>query len=696
MNKISKNKTDRYWGRYNCRNFIISDNLVTLITLILASQLLAIEASKKVAQRDLLPERNLIEKVPITPAQEINLEPQTPSNSSSKLDDVKPQDFPINSQIAIEHNLHVKITELLRQEILDQFKVINHDLQELSEELHPTKSNKKPLKEKSRKNSLILKLSKSLPIDETEMCEVEHSVLNNFQSELQASLNGTNQANSNTNCPLNDNTDTCEELIKLILCGYNHLKNAFDLATRSSAAVNECNMWKNKLEEYKEKSTRVLDDKITSLSQKYNLQIDNLKTDLQNLQNKANLYIKIIKEDGLEVCSFRIISGNIQDAVDKFKQLKDEFGSLEDFMIRSILKTIYSFERLENIMNFLRKLPDCSQDRISYPILYDLMQANNHLNSPEMLVLSGTLSQCMNSSELLTKVDANVLKILDSWANKIQKTNDHKQIIAFAKKYYSPFKTKLDELILKAYDKNLSNVEKILEFIRSLPYINHGIVGLDALFNGMSSNKHFDSYELVMLAYRIKEFMDMPNDPKGPQQNEHDNIIRKLKNNLPNSVQRLIWHGDECSVKNRAHNEYLFGSRIQLDSSRGKIFTWKEGVKTIESFWEFETEDNAKSFSMKNTHWDKYMYAANFSKNYARRWVLYWKEGGKVNQGFWKLKPVNNAKYFTIKNTKHDEYLYADGNKRQSHDSKRRGVYTWRNGDLKGVMVQEGQWEINC
>src|SRR5699024_563326 len=73
-----------------------------------------------------------------------------------------------------------------------------------------------------------------------------------------------------------------------------------------------------------------------------------------------------------------------------------------------------------------------------------------------------------------------------------------------------------------------------------------------ALFNEMKANNHLDSYQLIMLAYRVKSAME---DTKYENLDEQfKQRLVTLKDSLPSSVRELIW--GECRIKNAQNGEY--------------------------------------------------------------------------------------------------------------------------------------------
>ncbi|MCT4697242.1 hypothetical protein [Candidatus Cardinium sp. TP] len=727
---------------YNFGKFLW-DNSGKLVTLGLATQVAAVQASNNATQEGFVPEDNFTDRSSMMPMLDINqtflalntnllrLNQDYVNNPNAELGTLVPLNksieakttidgyglddkvavLPINATAISEvdqHDQHVGISEALRQEILHQFDIISTDLHKLLKNFSTNQDNNKPLEERSDQTALP-RVVRNLPVDDSPMCEIEQVVLINFRNELQTTLNGTNQAGSN-NCPLNYSSDMCEDLVKLVLCGYNHLKNGFE-ATRNSIAVDEATMWENKLNDYKEKSTRLLNDKIKSLSGKYNRDIADLETKMQKLQKQANLYLKTIRGYGPEVCAYRITDGNIQGAVDKFKQLRDEFEVLEDVIIRSIIKKVYKLERIENIVNFVKKLPSCNQDRIAYPALFDEMNKQNHLTSPKVLIVSDAVKGCMKSSDLYNNLEKYVATIIDAWAYKVS-NNDYEQFIERLKEGYGQFfDDRWSRIIEKAYANKLYNAERILKFIRGLPYINQTARSLTALLNQMGKSGHLHSYQLLMVADKIKQELDFVNNDSNSVYVSGDRQYYKkayedLKESLPSSVRGLIWSSrSSCVIQNNAYLEYLYAS--YCTGCAGLPFTWVPGGFDGYSYWELRMYNNGKYFTMRNTAMSRYLHQSAGNPSFipysmgidkTRSFV----DASDASLSFgdsnkWRLIPTDDNKYLIL-NVASNGYLYADNAKLDpfADPNKRRYVLLWQSSSVPDSVKKERKWSIDC
>ncbi len=86
-----------------------------------------------------------------------------------------------------------------------------------------------------------------------------------------------------------------------------------------------------------------------------------------------------------EFCISEIASGKIDNAVSLHKSLNDSDNSKLPEIIKAVYNEYGKLDRLDNIVNFIRKLPWCSQLEIAYPALVDLLKSNNHFYNPKAL-----------------------------------------------------------------------------------------------------------------------------------------------------------------------------------------------------------------------------------------------------------------------------------------------------------------------
>src|SRR5699024_719371 len=82
-----------------------------------------------------------------------------------------------------------------------------------------------------------------------------------------------------------------------------------------------------------------------------------------------------------------------------------------------------------------------------------------------------------------------------------------------------------------------------------------------ALFKEMKANNHLDSYQLIMLAHRVKSAMIDRRYEK--LDDRFKQRLVTLKDSLPSSVRELIWC-EQCRIKNAQNGEYLFATGYTL------------------------------------------------------------------------------------------------------------------------------------
>jgi hypothetical protein len=184
---------------------------------------------------------------------------------------------------------------------------------------------------------------------------------------------------------------------------YNQMKAAFENDLRILEMKIE-NIKKSASQD-KQREINLVVDKMQSLKAKLNDALQKLEA-----ERTAHLETKI------KLCVSEIDSGRIESAVGLFKELND------DGLLERIVKDAYhnNVDKSQNIIRFLRKLPNISQAGRGYKALFDEMQKNNHLNSPQIIELNYRLNEAtaMKNYPKLDYAEKMVFKNLgDSLAN---------------------------------------------------------------------------------------------------------------------------------------------------------------------------------------------------------------------------------------------------------------------------------------
>ncbi|XP_046403458.1 uncharacterized protein LOC124169038 isoform X1 [Ischnura elegans] len=599
--------------------------------------------------------------------------------------------MPKNTLDLSEIHQYVDISEGLLQKILHQSDIIINDLQELANFLSTNKdTNMHP--EGRSNTSTSSRAVRSLPVEESFMCEIEQDTLINLRNELQVTLEQPHEGGSN-NCQLNFDSDRCEELIKLVQCGYSHLRNGFLLAVRKN--MSEVVLMSKTIAEFKEKYMRLLDSIKRSHSQEYNMMKTKLETELQEQKNLLNAWISLLKEQKIKSCISEISSGKIESAVQDFKSLNDL--SVLSKIIRSVYSEYGNLSEIDNIVNFIRKLPGCAPDRVAYPVLFDEMHKKNHLSSPNVLIVDSAARICMGE----TFMKPYVRDFIDAWAHKVSINNDKAHIIDFARKHWYAFRAILPNLIDKAYRNVLNNVENVIMFVHELPYIQDDAIGYSSLFNKMRSNGHVNSYQTLILAYKVKECMHMNNYPRIEQ--HYRDMFTTLRSNLPNSVIGLIWSSrNSCTIINVHYGEYLsiykevgvfFGPFHPISYQVFNVQTFNL-VPTDENkyfYWELHMLEEGKYFKIKNKHIKMFLHSSETKYNSEGHYI----GGGNCGdcvESKWRLKPEGDN--FLIWSPSHEGYLYADYAKENDGG---RFVFGWSQRSIPDSTKMEiMRWRIVC
>lgn len=570
------------------------------------------------------------------------------------------------------------------------------------------------------------------PLGKRHQCTVSRDKLTGLKDAIDNARSSTSMIPAqNDNCNPSNQND-CSELVKLIQCGINHLRSELIQSINNDTSSDAVTQSQNVYDELKEKYINIIDDTKESVSQEYQVQLEELKTNLQKLQDEVNRLTEKLKylslqsiKDGTNLCASEIDSGRVEDAIRKFKELKDGRW-LNNELVADIIKKTYTYVRnnnriktIDHIIDFVDGLPWVSHCTTGYRTLFDEMIKNELSYSPKVLILAKKVKQTiiMNLfnvpqvrqesevalNDLENELETKVSGIITRWASNIRSDN-YQQIIEFADNYSSIFTSHIIDLIDEAYANNLENVDVILNFSRDLPNIGHDIIVYPALFTKMKSNNHLDSYQLIKLAYRIKEVMGMSIYSSISQDNK--SILENLKDNLPRSVRNLIWFGWMCTLKNKRHNEYLYaaGGFYSIGKYRN-VFSWRSEAHTGEQgYWDLEPYD-ANSFKIKSRYYNEYLLSSgsdsivpggNTPYDQYRRKIFTYKGGEAFVSSLWRITPVDNARFFTMFNTHYKEYLYADGDWQHAYDLERRNIFTWIAGTPGDIMWEESKWQKNC
>lgn len=237
-------------------------------------------------------------------------------------------------------------------------------------------------------------------------------------------------------------------------------------------------------------------------------------------------------------------------------------------------------------------------------------------------------------------------------------------------------------IIKSAYD--VEHLDKLLKFSRRLPKIPQSVIAYEAINNEIYRYKDWHSHRYIMLAYKVKEAMEMPNY-KNIQQ-EYKNRILNLQKSMSKGVQAIIWAPKVC-IKSVYRNEYLFASNKLYDDDRRRVFLWTPGNQVSNGEWILEPAEDGEYFYIKNTYYNEYLYTPFFKLDAFDRFVFTWIPGGIVTRGRWRIEPDASGDRFYLKNVEFGEYLESNN-------------YTWDSDRWKATtsflkkQTPTGLWRI--
>ncbi|XP_044732713.1 uncharacterized protein LOC123295433 [Chrysoperla carnea] len=522
-------------------------------------------------------------------------------------------------------------------------------------------------------------------------CNVTKEKLERVQKEIKSMISNITDINEgDSKCTLNfDNTDNCNNLVKTILCGLNHVKKGFHDALLDGGSDQQVTKWKNAFDALTKKFEQEKDDLIQSLSHKHQLELDKLQKEIHNLRKQL-----ITKEENIiELCVVQIAVGQTQKAVDHFLELSTTPASI-------IVKKAYHFndytnpdelERLANIDQFILLLPQIEMQRDALKTFFNEMKVNTHLKTIRVLIINHTYKNSLLSrNEIPDEINKNTDLILSEFFEALAYNKNDSKFNQFIRlslgRYFNMYSFNLLNRVLnnKALNETI-RIKNILDSIRRFP-CDHAAEGLLYVnYYMISNNLIYDNTNALKLAYYVNYFNKICNTEN--TKIKLKNIRKKLPEHVVGFIDHISHH--RCRLKNSAHNYYLMGGNVM--DNKVLIGSLKQPAKLTESlWWEFETSNNCESFTIKQS--DYYLSPIkNDKSNKPRRPVRTY---NTVEQSSWEIIPRKGGSY-SIKNIHFNEYLFADSV--MSFFENGDNVYTWKNElPTNGWLWDVSLWEPEC
>lgn len=402
--------------------------------------------------------------------------------------------------------------------------------------------------------------------------------------------------------------------------------------------------------------------------------------------------------------------------------------SLQDREVAGIMEAAYAnkSENVEKCAKFLWKLPPCHQDAIGFRRLFELMEANNGLNTNLLLLFSGKGTICDDSmKEVEAKVKPHTAKIIKGWAESIQ-GGDYSGIIREYKKRgeileypVDTLNTYLPDLVDYAYDRNLNNFQRVLDFIKNIPSLYSRLDGYPALYNELRKKNQTASSEMLELIYIVKHeyFQGYPWDSWFVKLK-----FKNFKKSVPEVLWRLIWikgsntemeESDKlnygCHIISEKNNEALYVIEGKKTEDEEQALIRKSTAQINETLgsdqlWEFQMVDGKNSSFYivnrgHNANATKYLTLDTSSKpetTQVKIVIASNKENGIVlKRRTWIVEPHNlrsDGKIMgvSLQNTYNNFYLTPANEMAFEDDSNRAKVF------MKPAISAEMYWKILC
>lgn len=214
----------------------------------------------------------------------------------------------------------------------------------------------------------------------------------------------------------------------------------------------------------------------------------------------------------------------------------------------------------------------------------------------------------------------------------------------------------IQNIICGAYQKTVTNFQKIVEWIDGLENKNQQSLAYRALFEEMSNNNDLYTKELMTLIYhlRVRDLI-----------NSSDSNIKYIFSNIPSQVRNFPWD-DQFTIKNRR----FYGERVCSYRTKDQVKS-NSPSQAISNFmgsscvWRIKnnTEWFSFGFRLYDSISDDFLYAGNNSEvsDSERRNVFASDEKSFVEThrsgDKWMIEPRRSG-YFRIFNYDYKEYLY--------------------------------------
>ncbi|XP_044736329.1 uncharacterized protein LOC123298401 [Chrysoperla carnea] len=547
-------------------------------------------------------------------------------------------------------------------------------------------------------------------------CNITKEKLDNLQKEIKAILTNTTAGENNggSKCTLDfDDTNNCNNVMKTIQCGFDHIRNAFLDALTNEGSAKEFAQLKNAYDKLKDEFEKEKEDLKQSLSQDYQLKLDQLTKIMQDLGSKLNQALEKLEKNTGDLCVIEIVGGIITEAVDHFKQLT--LTSMSEIVTRA-----YNFNkksspeelnRVAYIAEFLARLPEKGKAD-ALKTFFKRMKEMKHLNSVRVLILNYSYIKSEFSDSEITKeieplIDRYVADFIDVISYNRKNSVFSQFINLYCGNFFNAYSHKIyDSALIRDNPKERVLFKNIIDSINNFPYYDQTVDGLSHVNDFMVKRK-LENHNTLKLIYYVNELTTKLEKKEKTKLvasliKKLENIIEKLPGHAVNIVSKVNRINVNCQIKNRAYpDEYLEVDTFRMDLVKRKSFLWRlnfppTGYGRTGSRWRLESTNNFDSFTIKHVGHDEYLYGVNNTDAKADiRPICTWKHQDPIaEQAYWEFAPRNEGQYFTLRNVFYQEYLYA--HEAPSRDNKSRDVFCYRYGKPGGDMWKASYWEIIC
>uniref|UniRef100_A0A182PAN9 Uncharacterized protein n=1 Tax=Anopheles epiroticus TaxID=199890 RepID=A0A182PAN9_9DIPT len=289
----------------------------------------------------------------------------------------------------------------------------------------------------------------------------------------------------------------------------------------------------------------------------------------------------------------------------------------------------------EYLLEQLKQSSDLLEDPLAL-LLYGFVVDSLH-EHPELSVASRMKDVFRERLEL---VRSGLIDSIQRVVRLIQTTPQ--RAASLAKLFHHIAEEILIELLKRAYEGNVRNLQNILQFVAHLSCIDHDIISYRVLYAQMEHYDHLYQPEIFLLAYRIKQTMQETGYSTASLRGD----LERLKSCLPAVVVTILW--STVTISRHESRILLKFGGIGKDVGFSRYIADKNRV-------EFEPLEEGNCFRMRACAVGGFLGESGTGSP-----IIAPKSESLSNAKFrWRLIPVEGCEYFRVQNYGSGALLYS-------------------------------------